>query len=83
MANKTKSREPGTIGRVIDVRFMEVEFAAPIGTRMVIELEDGLRLLIADDRAVETAANFIHFLHNNNRATESRSGRKAQKGGRS
>ena len=38
---------------------MEVEFAAPVGTRMVIEMADGLRLLVADDSAVELAAQFI------------------------
>ena len=41
---------------------MEVEFAAPAATRMVIELEGGLRLLVADDSAVELAAKFINFL---------------------
>jgi hypothetical protein len=29
---------------------------------MVIELSCGLRLLVADDSAVEIAANFINFL---------------------
>jgi hypothetical protein len=42
---------------------MEVEFDAPRGTRMVIELSGGLRLLVADDSAVELAADFINFLH--------------------
>ena len=41
---------------------MEVEFAAPLGTRMVIELEGGLRLLVADDAAVELAAQLINAL---------------------
>ncbi len=41
---------------------MEVEFEAPRGTRMVIELSGGLRLIVADDSAVETAAKFINFL---------------------
>ena len=41
---------------------MEVEFDAPRGTRMVIELSGGLRLLVADDSAVELAADFINFL---------------------
>ena len=47
------------IGRVTDVRFLEVEFEAPPGarhTRLVIEVEGGLRLLVADDAAVELAA---------------------------
>jgi len=41
---------------------MEVEFAAPAATRMVIELEGGLRLLVADDAAVELAAQLINSL---------------------
>ena len=41
---------------------MEVEFAAPAGTRMVIELDCGARLLVADDSAVELAAQFINAL---------------------
>lgn len=41
---------------------MEVEFAAPVGTRMVIELAGGLRLLVADDSAVELAAQLINAL---------------------
>lgn len=62
MASHYKSSPQGTGGRVLDVRFMEVEFEAPRGTRMVIELEGGLRLLVADDHAVELAARFIAFL---------------------
>jgi len=46
---------------------MEVEFEAPVGTRMVIELADGLRLLIADDSAVELAAQFINVLRKGGR----------------
>ena len=41
---------------------MEVEFAAPAGTRLVIELADGLRLIVADDPAVELAAQLINAL---------------------
>ena len=76
MSERNKSRRPGRTGRVIDVRFMEIEFAAPVSTRMVIELEGGLRLLVADDRAVETAAKFIHFL-NSKGASTSRKGDQA------
>ncbi|MDA0350097.1 MAG: hypothetical protein O3C20_22160 [Verrucomicrobia bacterium] len=53
------------IGRVTDVRFMEVEFEAPPGarhTRLVIEVEGGLRLLVADDAAVELAAQLLNAL---------------------
>ena len=52
---------------------MEVEFAAPAATRMVIELEGGLRLLVADDAAVELAAQLINLLA---------SGSRRRKGGR-
>ena len=62
MSSHRRSPRRGTLGRVLDVRFMEVEFEAPRGTRMVIELEGGLRLLLAHDRAVELAARFIAFL---------------------
>jgi hypothetical protein len=62
MPSQTRSSTRGKAGRVLDVRFMEVEFEAPRGTRMVIELEGGLRLLVADDRAVELAARLIAFL---------------------
>ena len=49
----------------MDVRFMEVEFEARserLGTRMVIEVEGGLRLLVSDDDAVELAAQLLHSL---------------------
>jgi len=46
---------------------MEVEFAAPVGTRMIIELEGGLRLLVADDSAVELAAQLINALREGGR----------------
>ena len=49
-------------GRLVDVRFMEVEFEAPVGTRLVIEVEGGLRLLVADDGAVELAAKLLNTL---------------------
>ena len=62
MPSHNTSSARGKAGRVLDVRFMEVEFEAPRGTRMVIELEGGLRLLVADDRAVELAARLIAFL---------------------
>ena len=65
MPKHTRSSERGKVGRVKDVRFMEVEFAAPVSTRMVIELEGGLRLLVADDTAVEVAAKFVNFLQSN------------------
>ena len=65
-----KTREPrarGQAGHVTDVRFIEVEFEAPRGTRMVIELSGGLRLLVADDSAVELAAQLINALREGGR----------------
>ena len=65
-----KTRKPlarGKAGHVTDVRFMEVEFDAPRGTRMVIEMADGLRLLVADDSAVELAAQLINALREGGR----------------
>lgn len=41
---------------------MEVEFEAPVGTRMVIEVEGGLQLLVADEHAVELAAQLLNAL---------------------
>jgi len=43
---------------------MEVEFDAPQSspTRMVIEVEGGLRLLVADDASVELAAKLLNGL---------------------
>ena len=62
MYQKQEPRARGKAGHVTDVRFIEVEFEAPRGTRMVIELSGGLRLLVADDSAVELAVKFINFL---------------------
>ena len=62
MARKLKPRKRTKYGRVTDVRFMEVEFEAPVGTRMVIEVEGGLRLLVADDQSVELAARLLNAL---------------------
>ena len=41
---------------------MEVEFTAPAGTRMLIELADGVRLLVADREAIELAGDLIEYL---------------------
>ena len=62
MATKTGPRRRGNVGRVLDVQFVEVEFAAPVGTRMVIELEGGVRLVLADDRAIPLAAALLDLL---------------------
>ena len=58
---------------------MEVEFDAPAGTRLVIEVEGGLRLLVADDDAVELAAKLLNSL--GSRAQLSQRARRG-KGGR-
>jgi len=41
---------------------VEVEFAAPAGTRMIIELEGGVRLLLSDRRAISLAAELLEVL---------------------
>jgi hypothetical protein len=46
----------------VDVRFVEVAFEAPVGTRMVIELEGGLRLRLADEGAVPLTARLLDAL---------------------
>ena len=44
------------------MRFMEVEMVAPAATRMVVELEGGLRLLVADEGSVALAVELINAL---------------------
>ena len=46
----------------MDVRFVEVEFVAPMGTRMIIELEGGLRLLLSDEAAIPLAGDLLDYL---------------------
>jgi hypothetical protein len=67
MSDKPIPRIRGQVGRVTDVRFVEVEFEAPVGTRMIIELDGGLRLLGADDSSVELAAQLINSLRKGGR----------------
>lgn len=62
MARPLKTPRRGKTGHVTDVRFVEVEFAAPMGTRMIIELEGGVRLLLADRGAIELAAELLAAL---------------------
>ena len=66
MSRRSRSTSRGNrgFGRVTDVRFMEVEFEAPrsvCSTRMVIEVEGGLRLMV-DDESVELAARLLNAL---------------------
>ena len=62
MTKKSKPWSRGKVGRVVDVRFVEVAFEAPVDTRMVIELEGGLRLLLADECAIPLAARLLDAL---------------------
>ena len=62
MAKKPGPRQRGKVGRVVDVHFVEVAFVAPVDTRMVIELEGGLRLLLADEEAIPLAARLLDAL---------------------
>ena len=70
MADNNRHRQ-GRIGRVLDVQFVEVEFEAPVGTRMVIEVEGGLRLVLANEQAIPLAAALLDYL-----AKQRRGGRK-------
>ena len=47
-------------GRVADVRF--VELPAPAAPRLVIEMESGLRLVLADPMDIGLSADFIAHL---------------------
>ena len=62
MAEPRKAPKRGKAGHVVDVQFVEVEFAAPTGTRMVIELEDGVRVLVADAAAIPLAGELLDYL---------------------
>lgn len=61
MAKKSGPRR-GRVGCVVDVQFVEVEFEAPRGTRMVIELEGDLRMVLANEKAIPLAAAFLDYL---------------------
>jgi len=62
MARPRRTPKRGRAGRVVDVRFVEVEFEAPVGTRMIIELEGGVRLLVADEAAIPLAGDLLDYL---------------------
>ena len=72
MSGRSSSPGRGKVGRIKDVQFVEVEFSAPAGTRMVVELDGGVRLLVADREAIELAGELIEYLR-----------RPRRKGGRS
>ena len=44
------------------MRFVEVELPAAVAPRLVIEMESGLRLIVADPMDVGLAAEFISRL---------------------
>lgn len=52
-------RKRGRDGRAAGVRFVEVEVAPAAGPGLVIELEGGSRLLMADRAAVALAAELL------------------------
>ena len=78
MSSRSKNfpRSHRGFGRVTGVRFAEVEFEPPssTSTRMVIEVEGGLRLLVADDESVELAAKLLNALGQS--STRGKGGRK-------
>ena len=80
MSRRSRSTTRGSrgFGRVTDVRFMEVEFEAQprTSTRMVIEVEGGLRLLVADDESVELAARLLNALVRRGPTPRGKGGRK-------
>ena len=62
MSAARRPRRRGGAGRVADVRFVELDWDAPRATRIIIELEGGLRLLLADDGAIPLAAELLALL---------------------
>lgn len=62
MARPKKAPRRGKAGHVVDVQFVEVAFAAPTGTRMIIELEGGVRVLVADAAAIPLAGDLLDYL---------------------
>lgn len=55
-----------------EVRFVEVEWPAPVRPRLVVSFSGGLHLLLEDERAVGLAAEFIVAY----RAAERKGGRR-------
>ena len=62
MAGKKAPPRRGRFGRVTGVRFAEVEFERPRASGMVVEVEGGLRLLVADEASVALAAQLLNGL---------------------
>lgn len=55
-----------------EVRFVEVEFPAPIRPRLIVTFSEGLHLLLEDESTVGMAAEFIAAF----RAVERKGGRR-------
>jgi hypothetical protein len=75
MSSRSERRGRGKFGRVVDVRFAEVEVVAPSGRGVAIEVEGGLRLLVSDEVSLELAAQLL------NRLGELGHGARGRKGG--
>jgi hypothetical protein len=56
-----QKKRPGAARRAVcqEVRFVEVEYPAPVRARLVVTFSDGLHLLLEDERAAALAAEFI------------------------
>lgn len=67
MTGRSSSPGRGKAGRVEDVRFVEVELSAPAGTGMVVELQGGIRLLVADREAIGLVGELIEYLQRSRR----------------
>lgn len=59
MRKKRPATTPRRAVSCQEVRFVEVEFAAPVRPRLVVTYGDGLQLLLEDERAARVAAEFI------------------------
>lgn len=56
-----RKKRPSARSRAVcqEVRFVEVEWSAPIRPRLVVTYSDGLQLLLEDEGAARVAAEFI------------------------
>jgi hypothetical protein len=70
MRKKRSTARPRAVCQ--EVRFVEVEFPAPIRPRLVVSFSDGLHLLLEDEGAARVAAEFIAAY----RAAEGKGGRR-------
>lgn len=58
-----RKKRPTTASRRVvscqEVRFVEVEWPAPVRPRLVVTYSDGLQLVLEDEGAAQVAAEFI------------------------